>query len=94
MARMGLDPEQVSATRGVFLSQANAVTDLTNRLSNEVTNNIGPGRPAWEGPRADQFVNTWNSEFKPALDKLRQALDEAVKELDNVRQQAEGVLGS
>jgi uncharacterized protein YukE len=91
---MGLDPEQVNATRTVFVTQADAVTELTTRLTNEVQNNIGAGRPAWEGPRADQFVNTWNGEFKPALDKLRQALDEAIKELESVRQQAEGVLGS
>jgi uncharacterized protein YukE len=91
---MGLDPEQVTATKGVFTAQSQAVADLTTRLSNEVQNNIGPGRPAWEGPRADQFVATWTNEFKPALDKLRLALDEAAKELENVRQQAEGVLGS
>ena len=93
-AENGLDPEQVQNTLNVFQSQAEAISTLTTKLTNEVNNNIGPGKPAWEGPRADHFANTWESEFKPALTKLRTALDEAAKELVNVRQQAEGVLGA
>lgn len=93
MARMGVDPDQITRTKGVFDQQALAIADLTSKLSNEVQNNVGAGKPAWEGPRADTFATTWNSEFKPALDKLRTALEEASRELQKALQDATAALG-
>ena len=50
---------------------------LIRALGSEVSANVGTGKPAWEGTQASEFENSWNSEFKQSLEKLREALEGA-----------------
>ncbi len=69
---------------GADLGQLQALAQAFNREWNEVvrlkaaiTQQVSPDRTAWTGPGADKFRSAWETEFAPALEKLRTALEEA-----------------
>lgn len=47
-------------------------------LMNAVTSALG--NTAWQGPARDQFEGEWNSSFRPALTRLKEAFDAAGNE--------------
>jgi uncharacterized protein YukE len=60
--------DQMQTLDSTFTSQAQAVVDLTSRISSTLQGT------AWTGPAADRFRSDWNGQFQPALQKLEQAL--------------------
>jgi WXG100 family type VII secretion target len=69
-----INPDVASGVARNFSTQAQALTDIIGKLQSDVTANVGGGKPGWEGRQADEFVNSWNGDFKPALTKLVDAL--------------------
>ena len=60
--------DQMQALDSTFTGQAQAVGDLTARISSTLHGT------AWTGPAADRFRQDWSGEFQPALVKLQEAL--------------------
>jgi WXG100 family type VII secretion target len=83
MSRIGGDMAQMESLKGTFTKNANSVATLTGELQQQVDTIVGTG---WEGPAANNFREAWASQFKPALDKLKAALDEAAREVDKRRE--------
>ncbi|MBO0714447.1 MAG: WXG100 family type VII secretion target [Acidimicrobiales bacterium] len=54
-----------------FKGQSQAVDDLMANLSNHIHSTW------WHGGVADRFRSDWESEYRPALQKLSQALHDA-----------------
>ena len=61
-----------------FTKAGDNVQTLMSTLSGITTDTIGPG---WEGASAQRFLAAWTNEFKPALDRLNLALNEASAEV-------------
>lgn len=72
-----INPELAAQLASTFGAQQASLEQLTKTLSSAVINNVGSNQPAWEGQSAQQFVDSWNHEFQPALTKLAAALEEA-----------------
>ena len=56
-------------------NQAGEVLDLMNKLSSDL------GNTWWQGGAADRFRTDWETEYKPALTRLSNALDDAATEV-------------
>lgn len=86
MARMfGADLGQLQALAQAFNREWNEVV----RLKTTITRQIAPDQTAWTGPGADTFRSAWESEFAPALEKLRTALEEAEQAVRRYRENIE-----
>jgi uncharacterized protein YukE len=68
MTMVGGNLEQMLTLQRCFTSDAQAVADLRQRIS---TNLSGT---SWTGPAAQRFREDWNSTFVPALNQLHDAL--------------------
>lgn len=80
--RIGGNLEQMDQLKTTFTGRARDTESLRSQLESAVTTHI----PAnWEGPAAEAFREAWNSQFRPALEKLTQALDDAAREVQNRR---------
>ena len=80
--RIGGNLEEMSNLQNTFTQQAVASDDLRRTLESAVQTHITAN---WEGPAAEAFREAWNSQFSPALTKLREALDDAAREVQNRR---------
>lgn len=69
-----INPEVAQGVAGSFTTNAGQLEGIIKALDQQVSNNVGSGKPGWEGKQADDFDNSWNTEFKPALNKLVEAL--------------------
>ncbi len=69
-----INPEVASGVARSFNSQGQVVDAVLKALDPQVMNNVGSGKPGWEGRQADEFLHAWSNEFKPALTKLADAL--------------------
>jgi uncharacterized protein YukE len=67
-AMWGGNLEQMQSLDSTFTSQAQAVADLTARITSTLQGT------AWTGPAADRFRQDWSGQFQPALQKLQSAL--------------------
>ena len=75
MPAIGGEIEQLSALQSTFNTQSGAVEDLKRILSGQLSNTV------WQGPAADRFRSSWESDFSPALVRLAQALNDAGTEV-------------
>lgn len=72
-----INPQIAQGVSSNFGNKANDLTAIISALTTEVNANVGTGKPAWEGQQANEFENSWNTEFKPALQKLVESLNGA-----------------
>ncbi len=72
-----INPELAQSVSGTFGNKSADLSSIISALDAEVNNQIGTGKPAWEGNQADAFDQSWTTEFRPALQKLVDALDGA-----------------
>ena len=80
--RIGGNLEQMDQLKATFTGRARDTETLRSQLESAVTTHIPSN---WEGPAAEAFRDAWNSQFRPALEKLTQALDDAAREVQNRR---------
>ncbi len=78
--RIGGNLEEMARLEDTFRGRSGDTETLRSQLQSAVDQHITAN---WEGPAAEAFREAWNSQFKPALQKLQQALDEAAKEVKN-----------
>lgn len=81
----GGDLAQMQALKTQFDRAQEQVRTLENTVSGAVSNT------AWSGPRADRFRSAWQSEYRPALQKIALALQEAGIAVDRNRQNIQDV---
>jgi len=84
--RIGGNLEEMSNLQKTFTTQASATGDLQRQLNTAVDTHITAD---WEGPAALAFRDAWQQQFKPALDKLQTALNDAASEVRNRREAIE-----
>ena len=80
--RIGGNLQEMEVLQSAFTGRARDTESLRSQLESAVSTHITAN---WEGPAAEAFREAWNSQFKPALEKLTIALDEAAKEVQNRR---------
>lgn len=80
MARIGATPEELTALKGTFDRQSQLVDGLVREVSTKLEG------VDWQGPARDRFVQMWQTQFQPALQRLRESLQEAGNEADRVGQ--------
>jgi WXG100 family type VII secretion target len=80
MSRIGGQIEELAALKQRFDKESHTVSELTSAIDGQLNNTW------WVGPAADRFRQAWDSEYKPALAKLRNALTEAGAEVAKRRQ--------
>ena len=72
-----INPDMAAQLVSTFRTQQAALQQLTQSLSSAVVGNVGDNCPAWEGRSATQFADGWAHDFRPALERLGKALEEA-----------------
>jgi uncharacterized protein YukE len=80
MARIGGELDQLVQLRGVFDREAEAVDELTRTIRSQLS------ATSWDGPAADRFRQSWDSDFEPTLSRLRTALGDAATEVTRRRE--------
>lgn len=80
MPQIGGEIEQMNTLVTAFRAKAGEVTQLSNDVDRQL------GATWWVGPAADRFRNSWTTEYKPALQRLNQALTDAAAEVDRRKQ--------
>ena len=81
MSQVGGNLEQLTSLKQKFTTEAGDVQRLVSQISGAIEYTW------WIGPAAERFKGAWNSDFRPALNRLEQALQEAAREVGN-REQA------
>ena len=79
MSKIGADIPQMQTLESTFRAQKEAAATLTSTLDQASNGSAN----FWGGPAAESFRNAWVTQFKPALDKLHAALQEAETEVKN-----------
>ncbi len=74
------DSAQMTTLSQKFQNEAGSIQTLKGQLDSQVHSVIGSG---YDGPAARRFGEAWNSNFRPALEQLNQALTEAATEIRN-----------
>jgi uncharacterized protein YukE len=74
---LGGELATMQTMKSKFDEQAVAVQNLTSVLDQQVSSVV------WRGPAADRFKQMWDAQFKTTLNELRQALNDASKEVAN-----------
>jgi WXG100 family type VII secretion target len=77
MPQIGGTIEEMTTLSGTFTTQSGTVETLTSTIENQL------GNTWWIGPAAERFKEAWASDFKPALARLKVALDDAAREVHN-----------
>ena len=80
MARIGGQIEELAALKQRFDKEGSTVHELTSAIDGQLNNTW------WVGPASDRFRQAWQSEYKPALAKLQNALVVAGNEVAKRRQ--------
>jgi WXG100 family type VII secretion target len=76
--QVGGDPEQLSALKASFETQAGRVQELTATLRGNLANT------SWQGASAERFRTAWE-EYERVLGRLEQALLDAGAEVGQAR---------
>ena len=79
MAKIVASIPEMQTLESTFRNQNAQVASLTSALDSAANSSTG----FWEGPAAENFRTAWSQQFKPALDKLHLALEEAEREVKN-----------
>ena len=69
-----VNPEVASRVADTFTSKRGMLDEIITAIDTQVRDNIGNGKPGWEGKQATEFVTAWETEFKAALGRLAEAL--------------------
>lgn len=77
----GANLADLDGLKTLFENKSGEVESLTRALDARVK----PGATAWSGPGADKFRSAWESDFAPAMDKLKIALNEAATAVGKYR---------
>lgn len=80
MATIGGELDQLSALKSTFDREAGLVADILSTIRSQL------GNTYWEGPAANRFRESWQSEFEPMLTKLQNQLGEAGQEVSRRRE--------
>jgi uncharacterized protein YukE len=80
MATIGGELDQLSALKSTFDREAGLVADVLSTIRSQL------GNTYWEGPAANRFRESWQSEFEPMLQKLQNQLGEAGQEVSRRRE--------
>ena len=83
MSTIGAEMGQLQQLGQKFTQESQTVNQLTASINGQV------GSTWWKGPAADRFRQAWEGEFRPALQKLEQALQEASQEVKQRHQALE-----
>lgn len=75
MATIGGELDQLSALKATFERQGGMAADILTSIRGQL------GNTYWEGPAANRFRESWQSEFEPMLQKMQQQLGEAATEI-------------
>lgn len=81
----GANLADLDGLKTLFVNKSQEVDALTRALDGR----IKPGATAWSGPGADKFRTAWESDFSPAMDKLKVALNEAATAVGKYRSNIE-----
>jgi len=74
------DIEQLMTLQQAFTRHAQSVEELTSAIRSQLHST------RWEGPAADRFRNSWNTEFETALRRLGEALTDCSGEVSRRRE--------
>jgi WXG100 family type VII secretion target len=80
MATIGGELDQLAALKSTFDREAGLVADILSTIRSQL------GNTYWEGPAANRFRESWQSEFEPMLQKLQNQLGEAGQEVSRRRE--------
>lgn len=75
MSTIGAEMGQLEALKNTFDREAQNVGELTSTISGQL------GNTWWQGPAADRFRGSWESDYQPMLQRLQQSLQEASGEV-------------
>jgi WXG100 family type VII secretion target len=75
MPQIGATIEEMHALQTALSREAGTVEQLSSTINGQVASTW------WVGPAAERFKSEWEADFKPALGKLRTALQEASTEV-------------
>ncbi len=77
-----VNPEQLSALGTTFVTEGQAVTELTSRIASQLE------ATQWEGHVADLFRQDWASSYAPMLHRLSESLQQASADVQAALQRA------
>lgn len=80
MATIGGELDQLASLKSTFDREAGLVADILSTIRSQL------GNTYWEGPAANRFRESWQSEFEPMLQKLQNQLGEAGQEVSRRRE--------
>lgn len=72
MARLGMDVDEVERVAGTLHQQSTQLTTAMNQIGQAVQQAVH----AWEGQDSRHFHEEWNGNYRPALQKIAQAIEE------------------
>lgn len=72
MAMLGMDPDVVEGIGNNLKHQSSAV----QQVMSAVDGLISQAEANWKGSDSDAFRDAWNSQYKPALSQMQQALEQ------------------
>jgi WXG100 family type VII secretion target len=75
MAQIGGSIEEMRQLQAAFAREAGTVQQLAATVTSQVTSTW------WVGPAAERFREQWNSEFRPVLLQLHEALGSSSQEI-------------
>ena len=86
MAWLGMNLETVAGEIPKWRNLSEEVGGIINNTNAQVQ----AANEAWNGTDSDKFVSEWNDQHRPALEKIKQLIDELCERLDaDVQQQRE-----
>lgn len=86
MAWLGMNLDTV---RGELPKWQNLAEEL-NGVINNVSTQVQAANEAWNGTDSEQFVSEWNDQHRPALEKIRQLIEQLCNQLQSdIQQQGE-----
>ncbi len=71
MARMGMDVDEVERVATGLHNQANALGTAITTINGLIHQAV----QVWEGPDSKQFLDWWNSQHQPALNRAKEAIE-------------------
>lgn len=81
-----MDVDEVERVAGTLHQQSTQLTTAMNQIGQAVQQAV----QAWEGQDSRQFHDEWQSNYRPALQKMSQAIEELSKKArENARAQRE-----
>lgn len=75
MSKVGAELGQMQQLKRTLDQNAARTAELLSSVRNQL------GATYWEGPAAQRFRDSWNTDFEPTLKNLEQALQEAGAEV-------------